>query len=95
MIDYYTSKEPWSAVQHQSGSDDGEEAFTIWPQGTVVNMPEGDAERMVACVNALHGLDPAALPALLALCERAADADESLVPADFHLALEKLRGNSA
>lgn len=59
MTNYYTSKERWSAVQHMSGSDAGEEAFTIWPQGAVVNMPEGDAERLVVCVNACHGLaDP-------------------------------------
>lgn len=55
----YTTKERWSAAPHEAGSDDGEEAFTLWPQGAVVALPEGDPERLVTCVNACHGLpDP-------------------------------------
>jgi hypothetical protein len=55
----YTTKERWSAASHEAGSDHGEEAHTLWPQGAIVALPEGDTERLVRCVNACHGLrDP-------------------------------------
>lgn len=88
MSDY--CKELWEAVRHEEGSDDGAEASTIWPQGAIVQLAPADVGRAVECVNALRGLKPAELAALISLCDRAANADESLAPIDFHLALRNL-----
>jgi hypothetical protein len=87
MSDHTT--ELWQAVRHETGSDYGE-ASTIWPQGAIVELAPADADRLVECVNALRGLEPAALAELIKLCDRAANADESLAPIDFHLALRNL-----
>ena len=77
-------------MRHEEGSDDGAEASTIWPQGAIVQLAPADVGRAVECVNALRGLKPAALKALIDLCDRAANDDSSLAPIDFHLALEHL-----
>lgn len=50
------TQEPWEAVPHTKGSD-YEGASTILPQGAIVELSVEDAERAVACVNALAGID--------------------------------------
>lgn len=75
MSDY--TKELWEAARHGDGSDSGPDASTIWPQGAVVELSPADADRAVACVNALAGgLNPAGIGMAVATLRTLAHASD-------------------